>query len=222
MFLPAHLRELRLEGAWKTVCNQCTKIKSKLSASCFLVCCDLLIMNIWSISTLMFFRLRINNQRFGLYPPTYIYIYIFPQLSVEKIWKRSKKWSESVPLVINPNNPMTQEWIDLPLTSESKSVPMWNVNIAICFQTFNASSYVLHANTYCRFPSDGWCLSPGMEPFRTVWACSSRLNGMFTSFMREECIQMNQTCVTFTLIMTASRWLRAFYSSGKCADVMQT
>lgn len=97
------------------------------------------------------FRLRITNQRFNVYPP---------------VWCSSQ---ECVPLVTSLNNPMTQEWIHSALTSASKSVPVWNVNIGICFQMVKASSCKIHA-WMMRFQSDGWCVSTVMDPFRTDWA----------------------------------------------------
>lgn len=81
--------------------------------------------------------------------------------------KRIRRRSEIV--VISLNNPMTQEWIDLALTSASKSVPIWNVNIGLCFRMFKASSCKIHA-WKMRIRSDGRCVSTVMDPFRMDWA----------------------------------------------------
>lgn len=137
-------------------------------------------------------------------------IYMFPQLSVEKVWKRSKKWSGSVPLVISLNNSMMQEWIDLPSTSGSKSVPTWNVNTAIFLQSFTVSSHVLHA----KHMHEWWDFCPMEGAFPQKWSHSGQSERVpadsaacsWTSFMREECIQNNQTCVKARLLRS---WQRA-------------
>lgn len=147
---------------------------------------------------------------------------IFPQFwgnlhflptECRKDLKRIRRRSEIV--VISLNNPMTQEWIDLALTLASKSVPIWNVNIGLCFRMFKASSCKIHA-WKMRIRSDGRCVSTVMDPFRMDWASPDKETTAcsLSSFAHEECIQKTQTCVK-----AATWWPRVRYRSHTCADV---